>query len=99
MGKDLVTIVPDWRKAGVIPLQTEWPHEQPWHDYQLLPGPRWCAHGPNEERQRHLRLRRSHPKEVVALELRPEGLALWRFHQLPRLAVAAASPKLIEAPS
>ncbi|CAK9117308.1 unnamed protein product [Durusdinium trenchii] len=70
MGKDLVMIVPDWKKAGVVPLEYEWPHEQPWHDYKLMPD--------NGIFDFAGRIRK-------------------KFHLLPRLAGAAASPKLIEA--
>jgi len=70
MGKDLVMIVPDWKKAGVNPLEHEWPHEQPWHDYKLLPD--------NGIFDFAGRIRK-------------------KFRQLPRLATAATSPKVIEA--
>mmetsp|Transcript_6056 Transcript_6056/g.14388 ORF Transcript_6056/g.14388 Transcript_6056/m.14388 type:complete len:441 (-) Transcript_6056:113-1435(-) len=36
MGKDLVMVVPDWKKAGTSPLEYEWPHEQIWLDYSFM---------------------------------------------------------------
>ncbi|CAJ1338313.1 unnamed protein product, partial [Effrenium voratum] len=71
MGKDLVMIVPDWQKAGVVPLEYEWPHEQPWHDY----GATMTDNGIFDF----------------------AGRIRKKFHRLPRLAKAAASPKLTEA--
>lgn len=70
MGKDLVMIVPDWKKAGVSALEYEWPHEQPWHDYKLL--------ADNGIFDFAGRIRK-------------------KFRELPRLAAAAASPKVVEA--